>query len=63
MRERSEAMDPSVVRVYDESMSLSLGLAFAFNQWFFGAFRFSIHSAYIDLDLPMNIVRLEMTEY
>ena len=29
MRERSEAMDPSVVRVYDESIPLSPGLAFA----------------------------------
>lgn len=32
VRERSEAMDPSVVRVYDESISLSPGLAFASQQ-------------------------------
>ena len=29
MRERNEAMDPSVVRVYDESISLFLKLVFA----------------------------------
>ena len=29
MRERNQAMDPSVVRVYDESISLFLKLVFA----------------------------------
>ena len=53
-------MDPSVVRVYDESMSLSLGLAFA-SQTVVPR-RISIFSTYTDLDLPMNIVRLVVTD-
>lgn len=62
MRERSEAMDPYVVRVYEGPSLYPLDLHSRLNQWFFGAFRFSIHSTCTDLDLPMDIVRFELTD-